>query len=143
MDIHKNARLTPLGRERMVSMVLGGQTPKAASEAVGVCPRTVRKWVKRYQVDGVAGAATIAAAQQYDRSRGGSGRVSIDSALLACLMADTAPRLTYDQVAARSQAATEAPIGDVQVSRRRPERSRAASDALDRHPVAGARAMKP
>ena len=40
MDIHKNARLTPLGRERMVKMVLSGQTPKAVSEAVGVCPRT-------------------------------------------------------------------------------------------------------
>ena len=42
MDIHKNARLTPRGRERMVNRVLGGQTPKAAGQAVGVCPRTVR-----------------------------------------------------------------------------------------------------
>ena len=55
MDIHKNARLTPFGRERLVKMVLGGQTPKAASEAVGVCPRTVRKWVGRYQSEGLAG----------------------------------------------------------------------------------------
>ena len=55
MDIHKNARLTPLGRERLVKMVLGGQTPQAASEAVGVCPRTVRKWVERYQQEGPAG----------------------------------------------------------------------------------------
>jgi transposase InsO family protein len=55
MDIHKNARLTPLGRERMVSMVLGGQTPKAVSAAVGVCPRTVRKWIRRYQSEGSAG----------------------------------------------------------------------------------------
>ena len=55
MDIHKNARLTPLGRERMVKMVLSGQTPKAVSEAVGVCPRTVRKWVARYEVEGLAG----------------------------------------------------------------------------------------
>ena len=55
MDIHKNARLTPLGRERLVNMVVGGQTPQAASEAVGVCPRTVRKWVKRYQAEGLAG----------------------------------------------------------------------------------------
>ena len=52
--------------------------------------------------DGQAGPVTVAAAQQYDQSRGGSGRVSIDSALLARLKADTAPRLTYDQVAARS-----------------------------------------
>jgi len=55
MDIHKNARLTPLGRERLVKMVVSGQTPQAASEAVGVCPRTVRKWVKRYQAEGLAG----------------------------------------------------------------------------------------
>ena len=55
MDIHKNARLTPLGRERMVTMVRGGQTPKAVSEAVGVCPRTVRKWLERYQAEGLAG----------------------------------------------------------------------------------------
>jgi hypothetical protein len=34
MDIHKNARLTPLGREHMVSLVLGGQTPKAVSKAL-------------------------------------------------------------------------------------------------------------
>ena len=55
MDIHKNARLTPLGRERMVKMVLSGQTPKAVSEAVGVCPRTVRKWVGRFEAEGLAG----------------------------------------------------------------------------------------
>ncbi len=55
MDIHKNARLTPLGRERLANMVISGQTPQAASEAVGVCPHTVRKWVKRYQEEGLAG----------------------------------------------------------------------------------------
>ena len=55
MDIHKNARLTPLGREHMVNMALSGQTPKAVSEAVGVCPRTVRKWVERYTGEGLAG----------------------------------------------------------------------------------------
>ena len=55
MDIHKNARLTPRGRERMVTMVLGGQTPKAVGAAVGVCPRTVKKWVERYRAEGLAG----------------------------------------------------------------------------------------
>ncbi len=55
MDIHKNARLTPLGRERMVTLVLSGQTPKAVSEAVGVCPRTVKKWVARFKAEGLAG----------------------------------------------------------------------------------------
>jgi transposase InsO family protein len=55
MDIHQNARLTPLGREHMVNMVLRGQTPKAVSEAVGVCPRTVKKWVERFHAEGLAG----------------------------------------------------------------------------------------
>lgn len=58
--------------------------------------------------DGEAGSATVAAAQQYDQSRGGNGQVSLDSALLARLKADPAPRLTYDQVAARSQASSQA-----------------------------------
>ena len=55
MNIHKNARLTPRGRERIVRQVASGQTPKAVAEAVGVCPRTVRKWVDRYRCEGLAG----------------------------------------------------------------------------------------
>lgn len=56
MDVHKNARLTPAGREIMVRRVIeGGQTPKALSAAVGVCPRTVRKRVKRFRAEGLAG----------------------------------------------------------------------------------------
>lgn len=55
MDIHQNARLTPHGRERIVRQVASGQTPKAVSEAAGVCPRTVRKWVERYRREGLAG----------------------------------------------------------------------------------------
>lgn len=55
MNMHKNARLTPRGRERIVMLVRSGQTPKAVSEAVGVCPRTARKWVKRFETEGSAG----------------------------------------------------------------------------------------
>jgi transposase InsO family protein len=55
MNVHKNARLTPRGRERIVRQVESGQTPKAVAEAAGVCPRTVRKWVDRYRREGVAG----------------------------------------------------------------------------------------
>jgi hypothetical protein len=58
--------------------------------------------------DGQIGPATTAAADQYDRSHGGSGRVSIDSMLLARLKADPGPRLTYDQVAARAQSRQQA-----------------------------------
>ena len=55
MDIHKNARLTPKGRERIVRQVLSGQTSKAIALAVGVCPRTIRKWLTRYCAEGLAG----------------------------------------------------------------------------------------
>jgi transposase InsO family protein len=55
MNIHKNARLTPLGRERVVRQVLSGQTPKAVAVAAGVCPRTIVKWLKRYLSEGPAG----------------------------------------------------------------------------------------
>jgi hypothetical protein len=35
MNIHKNARLTPLGREWIVKEVLSGQTAEAAARAAG------------------------------------------------------------------------------------------------------------
>lgn len=53
--MHKNARLTPRGREWIVRQAASGQTPQAVAGAVGVCPRTVRKWVERYHAEGVAG----------------------------------------------------------------------------------------
>ena len=55
MNVHKNARLTPRGRERIVRQVDSGRAPEAVAEAAGVCPRTVRKWVDRYRNDGLAG----------------------------------------------------------------------------------------
>jgi transposase InsO family protein len=57
MNIHKNARLTPAGRERIVRQIASGQTPQAAARAAGVCPRTARKWVERYRREGLAGFA--------------------------------------------------------------------------------------
>jgi transposase InsO family protein len=55
MNIHKNARLTPIGRERLVQAILSGQTPEAAAHAAGVCPRTARKWLARFEAEGRAG----------------------------------------------------------------------------------------
>jgi transposase InsO family protein len=57
MNIHKNARLTPIGRERLVRQVEGGQTSQAVAVAAGVCPRTVRKWLARFRAEGLAGLA--------------------------------------------------------------------------------------
>ena len=55
MNMHKNARLTPRGRERMVRMVLNGRTPEEAAQDAGVCPRTARKWLSRFKAEDVAG----------------------------------------------------------------------------------------
>ncbi len=38
MNIHQNARLTPLSREHMVTSMLAGQSPEAAAWAAGICP---------------------------------------------------------------------------------------------------------
>ena len=43
MNTHKNAKLTPLGRERMVKMILDGYTPAKAAAVAGVSPVTARK----------------------------------------------------------------------------------------------------
>jgi len=55
MNIHKNARLTPRGRELIVRQIASGQTPEAAARAAGVCPRTARKWVVRFKAEGIEG----------------------------------------------------------------------------------------
>jgi transposase InsO family protein len=56
MNVHKNARLTPFGRERLVKQVLERVlTPAAASAAAGVSLRTIYKWLARFKNEGVAG----------------------------------------------------------------------------------------
>ena len=61
MDIHKNAPLTPKGRELMVRTVVdGGLTMAAAARQFHTTPKTVRRWVNRFKSEGVEGL--------YDRS---------------------------------------------------------------------------
>jgi len=56
MDIHKNARLTPHSRAELVRRILvERQTPMGVATAMGVCIKTVNKWVGRYQAEGEAG----------------------------------------------------------------------------------------
>ena len=55
MNIHKNARLTPRGRELIARQIESGQTPEAAARAAGVCPRTARKWHARFKAEGLEG----------------------------------------------------------------------------------------
>ena len=47
MNIHKKAKLTPLGRERMVQMMLDGHTSTKAAALAGVSPVTAKKWLVR------------------------------------------------------------------------------------------------
>ncbi|MCP1540341.1 IS481-like element ISMex2 family transposase [Methylorubrum extorquens] len=55
MNIHQNARLTPSGRERLVRLARSGLAPQAVAERMGVCTKTVRKWVARFEAEGTAG----------------------------------------------------------------------------------------
>src|SRR5580692_2566333 len=56
MDTHKNALLTPKGREMMVRAVLDCGLPKAvAARRFNTTPKTVGKWVERFRAQGVDG----------------------------------------------------------------------------------------
>jgi transposase InsO family protein len=56
MDTHKNARLTPKGREEMVRAVVDhGLSKAAAARQFNTTPKTVAKWVERFRAEGVDG----------------------------------------------------------------------------------------
>ena len=59
MNVHKNAPLTPQGRERMVRQVLAGTRVGHVAAAFDVSVRTVRKWVSRFKMQGVAGLCDV------------------------------------------------------------------------------------
>jgi transposase InsO family protein len=56
MDTHKNAPLTPKGREMMVRAVVDcGLSNAAAARQFNTTPKTVAKWVERFRAEGVHG----------------------------------------------------------------------------------------
>jgi transposase InsO family protein len=58
MNIHKNARLTPLRREEMAQAVIEGGFSKAhAARTYGVSAKIVARWVVRYKAEGSKGMA--------------------------------------------------------------------------------------
>jgi transposase InsO family protein len=58
MNIHKNARLTPLRREEMALLVIEGGLSKAhAARVYGVSAKIVARWVERFRAEGRAGMA--------------------------------------------------------------------------------------
>jgi transposase InsO family protein len=54
VNVHKNARLTPIGREALVTRVLGGEHPRDVAAARGVSVRTAYKWRRRFLEGGRA-----------------------------------------------------------------------------------------
>jgi len=56
MDTHKNARLTPEGREQMVRTVVDcGLTKAVVARQFNTTAKTVAKWVERFRAEGVDG----------------------------------------------------------------------------------------
>jgi len=56
MNIHKNARTTPQSRAVLVARVLQEHWPvNQVAQAFGISPRTVYKWLARYQAEGAPG----------------------------------------------------------------------------------------
>ena len=81
MKIHKNARLTPKGREILVRRIVnGGLRVEEAAQASGVSARTAYKWLARYRAQGRAGlrdrifaSARLPASHLRDATGGDSG----------------------------------------------------------------------
>jgi len=58
MNVHKNARLTPHSRAELVRRVVDqGQPRTVVAAALGIDPKTVGKWVSRFQAEGADGLA--------------------------------------------------------------------------------------
>jgi len=55
MNVHKNARLTPLRRRELVLRLESGELARTVATRLDVSLRTVRKWWGRYRAEGVPG----------------------------------------------------------------------------------------
>jgi len=53
--MHKLARLTPMGRLRMVHRLEAGERLRDVADAIDLSTTTVRRWRRRYQAEGAAG----------------------------------------------------------------------------------------
>jgi transposase InsO family protein len=94
MNSHKNAALTPRGREHLVQQIERiGLIP--AAEAAGISARTARKWLGRHAVEGSAGLC--------DRSSrpGRSPQRSDSSKLERAVALRRTQRLTYAAIGER------------------------------------------
>ena len=75
MNVHKNARLTPLRREEMARDVVEGRLSKAhAARTYGVTAKVVARWVERFQAEGSAAMTDRSSRRPVATERPGTGR---------------------------------------------------------------------
>ncbi|MBI5263584.1 MAG: IS481 family transposase [Bradyrhizobium sp.] len=117
MDVHKNAPLTPKGREAMaLSVVEGGLSKAAAARQFNVTPKTVAKWVNRFRAEGVDGlrdcssrphslpsqtpAATCAAVEALRRQRHTGKQIAAEVGVSAATVSRVLRRLGLNRLSA-------------------------------------------
>jgi transposase InsO family protein len=117
MDTHKNAPLTPKGREVMVRAVLdGGLTKAATARQFHTTAKTIGKWVKRFQEEGIDGlrdrssrplsspnqtpAATCAAVEALRRQRYSGGQIAAELAISPATVSRILRRLGLNRMGA-------------------------------------------
>ena len=121
MDAHQNARTTPHSRQLIVDRLAEGWTVSAVALALGINPKTVRKWRDRFAAEGTGGLA--------DRSsRPHSSPTRLDAATEAEIARLRRERLSGPAIARQARV----PLATVGVVLRRLGLSR--RDALDPKP---------
>ncbi len=74
MNVHKNARLTPKGRELLIERLARGEHPIDVAGAMGVSVRTLYKWRKRYREGGLAALQDRSSRPQHSPARTAAAR---------------------------------------------------------------------
>jgi transposase InsO family protein len=82
MQLHANAELSLKRRARMVREVVEqGCSISEAAMSAGVSPRTCRKWVRRFRVDGELGLLDRSSAPRHVANRTAERRIAVIAAL--------------------------------------------------------------
>ena len=115
MNSHKNAPLTPKGREAMVRSVLeGGLSRSDAAYQFNTTPKTVAKWVNRFRAEGVEGlrdrssrplsspsqtvAATYALIEALRRQRHTGKQIAVEARVSAATVSRVLRRLGLNRM---------------------------------------------
>ena len=122
MDTHKNARLTPKGREQMVRAVVDcGMSKTTAARQFNTSTKTVGKWIARFRADGLDGL------------RDRSSRPLSSPSQIPLAMADAAESLRR-QRCTQEQIAVQLGISKASVSRILDRRGLSLLSALEPQP---------